>query len=88
MVIYNDFMEARFDETTSDMLQLFSSLDEQIIACRNFDGYTFACISCPNMQARVARSPMNGQKIEIGMESSQDGIFLAILDQIRGSRSQ
>jgi hypothetical protein len=64
-IVDNDFMKASFDQSTSDMFKLFSSLHEQIIPRRDFDSNALAGIPGPDVQTWVTRTTMNGQKVEI-----------------------
>lgn len=75
-------MESRFNQATCDVLKLFPCLNEQVTAFWDSDRYTFSSISSPYVEARVTRSTMNCQKVEIGMETGQDGIFFAVFHKI------
>ena len=65
LIIDNDFMEASFDQSTSDMFKLLASLHEQIIPRRDSDSNALAGIPGPDVQTWVTRTTMNGQKVEI-----------------------
>ena len=80
----DDLMEAGFNQSTAQVLELLPGLHEEVPPRRReFDGDTFACIACPNMQTWVARSSMDGEEVEIGVEASKDSVCLIVLDQVR-----
>jgi len=81
-------MKSGFDEATSHVLQLFPGLYEQIIAWRNFDRYPFPRVSCPNVKTWVTRATMDSQKIEVRVETRQNGVFLSIFNEIGGGRGE
>ena len=54
-VVYYDLMKTSLDEPTSDMLELLSGLHEQVSTrCRELDGDTFARITSPDVEPRIA----------------------------------
>ena len=65
LIIDNDFMEASFDQSTSDKFKLLSSLHEKIIPRRDFDSDALVGIPGPDIQTRITRTTMNGQKVDI-----------------------
>lgn len=70
------------------MFELLSSLNEKVIPFGDLDGDTFPRVSSPDVQAGVTRATVNGQKVEIGVESSKNRVLLAKTNKVRGSRSQ
>lgn len=85
-VIDYNFVVPSFDQTAAEVLELFARLDQQVAACRRESyGNTFSRIACPNIQPWIPGTAMNGEEVEIGVESSKNGILLAILDEIRCS---
>lgn len=70
------------------MLQLLASLDKQVVAGRNLDGDALSGIPCPDIETRIARAAMDSQEIEVGVESSQNGILFAVFDQVGCCRRQ
>jgi hypothetical protein len=87
--IYHHFVVARFDKTPAKVLQLLPSLDKQVTTGRGeLNENAFSGVSRPYMKARVSRTTMDGQKIEVGVEASKYGIFLVIFNKIRGCRCQ
>lgn len=85
LFIYDNLMESCLDEAARDMFKLLSGLHEQVVACRNFYGNAFACVTSPHMKAGVPWTPMDSQKVQVGVETSQNGVLLTIFDQIRSS---
>ena len=81
-------MKASFDQPPGNMFQLFPSLDEEKIPLGNFDWDALSSVTCPDIETRIARTTMNGQEIEIGMKTSENGVFLSVLDEIRRSWSE
>lgn len=74
----HDLVEASLDQSAGDVLQLLAGLDKQIAAPGDLDGNAPAGVACPDMQARVARTPMDGQEVEVGVEAGEDGVDLAV----------
>jgi len=74
------FVETSLDETPSDVLQLLSSLYEEVVALGDLDSNALAGVASPDVEAGVARAAMNGQEVKVGVESSKDRVFLTILD--------
>lgn len=65
------------------MLQLFPCLDQKISPSRwELDGNSLPCIAGPDVKTWVPWTAMDGQKVEIRMESGQNGIFFTIFIQI------
>lgn len=88
-VIYDYFMEASLDKPPSKMFDLFSRLYEKIASGGGKSNRNaLSSVSCPDMEARVSRTTVDGETIEIGMKSCQNGIFLAIFSEIRCSRTK
>ena len=87
-VIYYDLMKASSDQSAGDMLQLFPCLDEEIIPLGNFDWDALSSVTCPDIETRIARTTVNSQEIEVRMETSENGVFLPILGEIRGGRGE
>lgn len=84
--IYDHFMEASLDKASSEILDLLSCLyEKKASSWRKSDGNALSSVPCPNMEAWVSRATVNSETIEIGMESCQNGIFLAVFNEIRSS---
>jgi hypothetical protein len=80
LLVDNDFMEASLDQTTSDMLKLFPSLDQEVISVRNSNWNTLSSIPRPDMESGVSRTSMDGEEIKIRVKSCQYRVFLSISD--------
>ena len=59
VLIDNDFVEARLNESTGNNFNLFSSLNEQVSTSGYFDWDSFASVASPNVQTWVSRSAVN-----------------------------
>ena len=82
-------MKTSLDQTASEVLQLLARLDQEVTSgLRKFDKDAFASVARPDVQAGIARAPMDGQKVEVTVKTSQDSVLLSIFDKIGGSRSQ
>jgi len=84
IVIYYNLMEASSDQSAGNMFQLFPCLNKEITPFGNFDWDALSSVACPDIETGVARTTMNSQEIEIGMETSENGVFLPVLGKIRG----
>lgn len=74
VLIDNDFVEACFDESTGDNLDLLPSLDQEVSATwRKPDWNTLSSVPGPYIQSGVARTSVYSEKVEIGMESGKYG---------------
>ena len=65
LIVDSDFMKASFDQSTSDMFKLLSSLHDKIISRRDFDSNTLSGIPGPDIQTLITRTTVNGQKVDI-----------------------
>ena len=68
-IVDDDFMEATFDQSTSDMFKLLSSLHDKNIPRRDFDSNALGGIPSPDFQTWITRTTVDGQKIDIWMTS-------------------
>jgi len=88
-IVYHNFVVARFDKTSAKVLQLLPGLHKQVTTGRGkLDENAFPGVSCPYVKARVSRTTMDGQEIEVSVKASKYGIFLVIFNKIRGCRCQ
>ena len=88
-LIHNHFVEASLDKPPGKMLDLLSCLHEKITSSwGKSNGNALSSVPRPNMKARVSRTTVDGETIEIGMKSCQNGIFLAVFSEIRCSRTE
>lgn len=63
LLIDDNFVETRLDKPSSDMLNLFSCLNEEIVSRWNLNGNPIAGVSCPNVQSWVAGAAVDGQEV-------------------------
>lgn len=75
-------MEASFDETTSDVLNLLACLDKEVVSWWDLDGNTVSGVACPDVKTRVAGAAMDSEEVKICMKAGQDGVLFAVLDQV------
>lgn len=66
---HNNLVEASFDETTSDVFDLFARLDEKVVSWWDLDGNTVSRVACPDVKTRVAGATMDGEEVEICVEA-------------------
>ena len=84
LLVHYNFMIPGLYQTASNVFQLFASLDKKVVALRDLDRDTLSGIAGPDVQARIPRAAVNGEEVEIGVESSENGIFLAIPLEVGG----
>lgn len=82
LLIHNNLVEASFDESTSDVLNLLARLDKEVVSWWDLDGNTVSGVACPDVKTRVAGATMDGEEVEVCVEAGQDGVLLAVLDQV------
>src|SRR6266404_8597470 len=88
-VIHNYFVVACLDKTSAQVFQLLPGLHEQVTAGRwELHRNAFPSIPSPYVKARVSRTTVDGQEVEIRVEASKDGIFFAVFYKIRSCRGQ
>lgn len=66
------------------MFQLFASLDKKVVAVRDLDRDTLSGVAGPDVQARIPRAAVNGEEVEVRVETGKNGVFLAIPLEVRG----
>lgn len=76
------------DKPAGNVFDLLASLDEKIVALGHLDRNAVAGIASPNVQTRVAGTPVDGEKVEVRVEASEDGVLFAVLNKIGCSRSE
>jgi len=54
LIVDNNFVESCFHKATSNVLELFSSLDKKVVPFWNLDRDPLACVSSPDMQTWIA----------------------------------
>lgn len=73
------------------MLELLASLHKQVASrarigwLRETNSDPLASVACPNVQARVPRTAVDCEEVQITMEASKDSVFLSVLDKVRCS---
>ena len=83
-VINDNFMESSLDEATAYVFQLLSCLNQKIAASsRKFNGDPLPSVSCPDVESRISRPPMDCQEVEICVKARKDGVLPAIFDEVR-----
>ncbi len=76
-------MISGLDEASAEVFELFAGLHEQIAACgRELDCNALASVPCPDIQAWVSRTTVDSQEVKVRVESGEDGVLLAILDEV------
>jgi len=88
LLVDDDLVVARLDQAAGDVLELLARLDQEVVAGGDLDGDALAGVARPDVQARVARPAVDGEEIEVGVEAGQDGVLLAVLDEIGCRRRQ
>jgi hypothetical protein len=66
------------------VFQLFASLDKKVVAVRDLDRDTLSGVAGPDVQARIPRAAVNGEEVEVRVETGKNGVFLAIPLEVRG----
>lgn len=69
LLIHDDLVEPGFDEAAGEMLDLLSGLNQEIVARWDLDGDAIAGVACPDVQAWVARAAVDGEEVEISVET-------------------
>jgi hypothetical protein len=82
-LVHNDFMIACSDKASGEVFQLLPGLHKQVTTSwRKLYKDTPSSITSPYMKARISRTTMNSQEIEVSVEASKYGIFLVIFHKI------
>ena len=88
LLVDGDLMEASLDETTGDVLDLFASLDEEVVSGGHAYGNATASVASPDVEARVAGTAVDGEEVEIGVEAGEDSVFRAVFLEVGSSRCE
>ena len=83
-LVDDHLVEAGLDQPARDVLELLAGLHQQVVARRDLDGDALAGVARPDVQARVARAAVDGQEVQVRVEAGEDGVLLAVLDQVGG----
>lgn len=75
-------MKTSFDQPPSQMFELFPGLYKKVISFWDLHRDAFACVASPNIQTWITGAAMYRQEVEVRMKPGQDGILLAIFDQV------
>lgn len=82
-IVHDNLVVASFNKTAAEMLKLFASLDEQVTTGGwKLDRDSFSVVPSPDVEPGVPRAAMDGQEVQICMESSKNSIFIAMFDEI------
>jgi hypothetical protein len=76
------------DETAGDVLNLLTRLDEEVVSRRDLDGDAGSRVAGPDVEAWVARAAVDGEEVEVGVETGEDGVLGAVLVEIGGGRGE
>jgi hypothetical protein len=70
------------DQTARRVLELLARLDEEVVPLRDLDGDAVPRVAGPDVQTRVARAAVDGQEVEIRVETSEYGVLFAVLGEV------
>jgi hypothetical protein len=83
--IHDDLVEPSLDKPSAQMFQLLTSLHQEITTSRGeLDGNAFAGVASPDVQTRIARPAVDGEEIEVCMESGENSRGFVVLDEVGG----
>src|SRR5690606_16077974 len=82
-LVHHYLMIPGFHEPARDMFQLLAGLDQKVVARRDFNRDAAARVASPDVEPRVSRAAVNGEEVEIGVETGEDGVDLAVPFQVR-----
>lgn len=82
LFVDDDLVVPGLDEAAGQVLDLLARLDEQVVALGDLDGDLLARVARPDVQARVPRPAVDGEEVEVRVEPGEDGVVLAVLDQV------
>ena len=83
-VIDNDFVVPSLYEPARDVLDLLAGLNEEVIPGRDLDGDAASRVASPDVQTGVARTAVDGEEVEVGVEAGENGVLGAVLDEVGG----
>lgn len=86
LLVDSDFVEARLDEATGDVLDLLARLDEEVVTWGHAYGNATARVAGPDVEAGVARTAVDGEEVEVSVEAGEDGVFGAVFPEVGGRR--
>jgi hypothetical protein len=84
LLVHYNFMIPGLYQTAGNVFQLFASLDKKVVALRDLDRDTLSSVAGPDVQAWIPRAAVNGEEVKVGVEPSENGVFLAIPLEVRG----
>lgn len=82
LVVDHDFVVAGFDETPRGVFELLACLDEEIVALGDLDGDSVAGVAGPDVEAGVAGAAVDGEEVEVGVETGEDGVFFGVFGEV------
>lgn len=82
LVVDHDFVVSGLDEPAGRVLELLARLDEQVVSLGDLDGQSVAGVAGPDVEAGVAGAAVDGEEVEVGVETCEDGVLLGVFVQI------
>lgn len=82
LVVDHHLVESGLDETASDVLDLLPCLHKEVIPLWDLYGNTVSRVASPDVETRIARAAVDGEEVEVGMEASKYGVFLAVFVKV------
>lgn len=87
-LVDDDLVVSGLDEPAGDVLDLLAGLDEEIVALGDLDGDAGSRVAGPDIEAGVARTAVDGEEVEVGVEAGEDGVEGGVLVEVGGSRGE
>lgn len=87
-LVDDDLVISGLDEPTGDVLDLLAGLDKEVVALGDLDGDAGSRVASPDVEARVTRTAVDGEEVEVGVEAGEDGVERGVFVEVGGSRSQ
>lgn len=82
LLVDDDLVVSGLDQTARRVLELLARLDEEVVPLRDLDGDAVPRVAGPDVQTRVARAAVDGQEVEIRVETSEYGVLFAVLGEV------
>lgn len=87
-LVDDDLVVSRLDEPAGDVLNLLAGLDEEVVALGDLDGDAGSRVASPDVEAGIARTAVNGEEVEVGVEAGEDGVEGGVFVEVGGSRGE